>query len=174
MAQGKPKNITQIPMGQRIAWARAEWESGVKMTTVAKKHGVSRATLYRRKEEEGWSRSDTAKAEALYERAKEVIESRELEAIEELESHLETVVTRQRVLADELHGMVKRAFDRVETEVEPQAFKYAMSVKICSELLRNLVNENSKIYGLVSPKASQATAAKPTRLSELLDELDND
>jgi len=174
MPQNNQKNVTQIPLPQRIAWARAEWESGVKMTTVAKKHGVSRATLYRRKEEEGWSRSDTAKAEALYERAKEVIESRELEAIEALEAHLETVVNRQRTLADELHNMVQNAFDRVQSEVEPSAFKQAMSVKICSELLRNLVNENSKIYGLVSPKASQATAAKPTRLSELLDELDDD
>ena len=173
MAQRRT-NITSIPLGQRIAWARAEWESGVKMTTVAKKHNVSRATLYRAKNEEGWSRSDTAKAEALYERAKEVIESRELEALEELESHLEVVVKRQRTLADDLHGMVKTAFDRVETHEEPNAFKYAMSVKICSELLRNLVNENSKIYGLVSPKKSQATAARPTKLSELLGELDDD
>ena len=45
MALSKQKNITQIPLGQRIAWARAEWESGVKMTTVAKKHGVSRAWI---------------------------------------------------------------------------------------------------------------------------------
>ena len=174
MALSKQKNITQIPLAQRIAWARAEWESGVKMTTVAKKHGVSRATLYRRKEDEGWSRSDTAKAEALYERAKEVIESRELEALEELEAHIGTVVSRQRHLADNLHAMVKNAFDRVEKEPQSNAFKYAMSVKICSELLRNLVNENSKIYGLISPKASQATAAKPVKLSELLDELDSE
>ena len=174
MGNGNPKNVTQIPMSQRLAWARAEWESGVKMTTVARKHNVSRATLYRRKDEEGWTRSDTAKAEALYERAKEVIESRELEALEALEAHLETVVNRQRTLADEMHGMVQHAFSRVQTEIEPNAFKYAMSVKICSELLRNLVNENSKIFGLVSPKASQATAAKPTRLSELLDEIDDD
>ena len=70
--------------------------------------------------------------------------------------------------------MVKEAFDRVEQEPHPDAFKYAMSVKICSALLRNLVNENSKIYGLISPKASQATAAKPVKLSELLDELDSE
>ena len=127
------------------------------------------APLYRRKEDEGRTRSDTAKAEALYERAKEVIESRELEALEELEAHIGTVVSRQRTLADNLHAMVREAFTRVESEVEPNAFKYAMSVKICSELLRNLVNENSKIYGLISPKASQATAAKPVRLSELLE-----
>ena len=174
MVQSRPKNITLIPLAQRIAWARAEWESGVKMTTVAKKHGVSRATLYRRKEDEGWTRSDTAKAEALYERAKEVIESRELEALEQLEAHIGTVVNRQRLLADDLHTMVKNAFERVEEEHQPNAFKFAMSVKICSELLRNLVNENSKIYGLISPKASQATAAKPVKLSELLDELDSE
>tara|TARA_R110000751_G_scaffold203248_3_gene307696 strand:+ start:419 stop:940 length:522 start_codon:yes stop_codon:yes gene_type:complete len=173
MAQSN-KNITQIPMPQRIAWARAEWESGVKMTTVSKKHGVSRATLYRRKEDDGWTRSDATKGEALYERAKEVIKSRELEAMEELEAHLGTVVSRQRLLADELHVMVKEAFTRVEAEIQPEAFKYAMSVKICSELLRNLVNENSKIYGLISPKSTRGTAAKPVKLSELLDELDSD
>jgi len=145
--------VTQIPLSQRVAWARAEWESGAAMTTVAKKHNVSRATLYR---------------------AKEVLEAREADAIEELEAHVETVITRHRELSDKLHGMVQDAFNRVEADPEPEPFKQAMSVKICSELLRNLVNENSKIYGLAPPKAQAAVVSKPTKLSELLDELDED
>lgn len=166
--------VTQIPLTQRLAWARAEWESGTGMTTVAKKHNVSRATLYRRKEEEGWQRADRVKADALYERAREVIEARENDALEELESHVETVVKRQRNLADRLHDMVKDAFDRVQSVPENESFKQAMSVKICSELLRNLVNENSKIYGLAPPKSQAAVVAKSTKLSDLLDELDNE
>lgn len=176
MARHAPKNVTQIPQPQRIAWARAEWESGVSMSAVAKKHAVSRATLYRYKKDESWERSSTAKAEKLYERAKEVIESRELEALEELEAQVETVVKRQRTLADDLHSLVRTAFDRVENEgpQEDNPFKYAMSVKICSELLRNLVNENQKIYGLVAPKEKSGTAAKPVTLSELLDGIDDE
>lgn len=166
--------VTQIPLAQRVAWARAEWESGTNMTTVAKKHNVSRATLYRNKDEQGWIRQDRIKADALYERAKEVIEARENDALEELEAHVESVIKRQRGLADELYGMVKDAFDRVQAQPETETFKQAMSVKICSELLRNLVNENSKIYGLAPPKAQAAVVTKQPKLSELLDELDND
>ncbi len=166
--------VKQIPISQRIAWARAEWESGAAMTAVAKKHNVSRATLYRAKDEQAWVRTDQVKADKLYERAKEVLEAREADAIEELEAHVEAVITRHRELSDKLHGMVQDAFNRVEADPEPEPFKQAMSVKICSELLRNLVNENSKIYGLAPPKAQAAVVSKPTKLSELLDELDED
>tara|TARA_R110000751_G_scaffold48307_1_gene107709 strand:+ start:767 stop:1288 length:522 start_codon:yes stop_codon:yes gene_type:complete len=166
--------VTQIPLAQRVAWARAEWESGTNMTAVAKKHNVSRATLYRAKEDQAWIRQDRIKADALYERAKEVLEARETEAMEELESHVESVITRQRGLANELYGMVKDAFDRVQAQPEAETFKQAMSVKICSELLRNLVNENSKIYGLAPPKSKASIGNKQPKLSELLDELDND
>ena len=156
---------TRLPRGahgslndQVVSLIRAEYESGVKIAELGRRHQVSPRTIHRWKVKQGWERDEETAADVILDRARKIIRDKAERQEIEVQTELESVIRRQKAVSQTLMEMMNETLARAMAYPAEDPFKQLLIVKVASEIHRNVTNLDRKVWGLDEKAQTSATA----------------
>tara|TARA_R110000823_G_scaffold206898_2_gene337593 strand:+ start:1359 stop:1931 length:573 start_codon:yes stop_codon:yes gene_type:complete len=126
---------------------RAEWENGENAVDLSRRHGVTTRTISRWKKSERWSRDD-ASPDKLLEYARAEITKKTEHTKLEVHLAIEDVIVRQKATSAILSQMLEETLARASAYPEAQPAKQLYTIKIATEIARNIQLMERKVWGL--------------------------
>ena len=144
---------------------RSEWEGGESAVNLSKRHGVTTRTISRWKKEDEWSREHSG-PDHILEYARAEIAKKTQESKMEVHLAISDVINRQKATSAILSQMLEETLARASAYPEAQPAKQLYTIKIATEIARNIQLMERKVWGLDDETKKKANTAIYDIISE--------
>ena len=136
---------------------RAEWESGESAALLAKRHGISSRSISRWISKEGWTRSADDTPSAILQHARREIQRKVETAKVEATAAIEDVLAEHKGASHTLKALLHEATSRALAYPHKDPFRQLLTIKVASEVARNIQAMDRKTWGFDENKTKTTT-----------------
>ena len=136
---------------------RSEWEGGETAADLSRRHGVTTRTISRWREADEWSRENNPGPDSILEYAKAAIAKQTEECRMEVHLAIEDVIVRQKSVSAVLSQMLEETLASAKAFPESKPAKQLHTIKIATEIARNIQLMERKVWGLDTVVKSKST-----------------
>lgn len=136
---------------------RAEWESGESATLLAKRHNVSTRSITRWISKENWTRSADDAPSAILQHARREIQRKVETAKVEATAAIEDVLAEHKGASHTLKALLHEATSRALAYPHKDPFRQLLTIKVASEVARNIQAMDRKTWGFDENKTKTTT-----------------
>ena len=144
---------------------RSEWENGETAADLSRRHGVTTRTISRWKSAEKWDRTNSG-PDHLLDLARAEIAKKAEETKMEVHLAIEDVIVRQKATSAILSQMLEETLARASAYPESKPAKLLHTIKIATEIARNIQLMERKVWGLDNEAKREGKTAIYDILSE--------
>tara|TARA_R110000772_G_scaffold63986_17_gene143051 strand:- start:693 stop:1412 length:720 start_codon:yes stop_codon:yes gene_type:complete len=136
---------------------RAEWESGESASLLAKRHGISSRSISRWITKEEWERSNDDAPSAILQHARREIQRKVETAHVEATAAIEDVLAEHKGTSHILKSLLHEATSRALAYPHKDPFRQLLTIKVASEVARNVQAMDRKTWGFDENKTKTTT-----------------
>lgn len=168
LSQRMPKGPKGKMNEQVMAIIRAEYESGTNIEALAQRHGMSARTIHRWKKKEEWERNPEVLTDMILQKARQSIEQKAQNLSQIAEADVERVIQSHRAASKVLQDLLTETLAKVLAYPHEDPFRQLLTIKVGTEVARNIQMMDRKSWGLEDRAKGSTTA-----IYELLQGMDD-